>query len=328
MTTHKKSDIALHCNQVRLEPKVTINCGIASLAAYRDYERKSSQLPPSGSLPSGFKCIDRFTGWDKILNLVGYEERFGLILQSIAKPTTYLIAFRGTDSAADAYEDIWADTVAFKPYNQATFPKNVHVADGFNSIYTSKGEGMSLSMQEQLFEKLSNQTPPPEKIIITGHSLGGPLASLFALDIAHSFGSNVKVTNITFASPRVGLQTWKDTYNKKYALEAVTYRIANYQDGIPSLPPELLSYHHIGQPFLVNFYVKDFCTPHYVDRHSLINYFTVIKKAVELNPQVYVGEFQGKPPLHRLMESAVPPSLKVPELGDVLHDLEQQTLTS
>ncbi|MEO1391407.1 MAG: lipase family protein [Cyanobacteria bacterium J06634_5] len=309
--------------QVRLAPTLTIDCARASLAAYRDYERQR-QL----QLPSGYRCIDRFTGWDEVFNSTGRRERFGLILQSILKPSTYLIAFRGTDSFEDAYEDLWIETVPFVPYaRQIAFPSNVSVADGFNSIYTLKGRRMRLSMQEQLFKKISKLTPAPQEIITTGHSLGAPLASLFTLDLAHSCDHNIRLTSITFASPRVGLQSWKETYNKTYNLEPTTYRIANYWDLIPSLPPKILTYRHIGQQFLVSFYVKGawfprHSFPHYGERHSLTNYTTVIEKAVELDPQIYVGDFYNAAH-HRTLESTVPPSVDIPAWAEMLYEAEQ-----
>ena len=323
MSTQRNCNANRHITQVKLDSRLTVNCGMASLAAYQDYEKVKCILPPE------FKCVARFTGFDKFFDRTGEPERFGLILQSTLQPTTYLIAFRGTASLADAYEDIWANTVAFKPYNnQSTFPKDVHIADGFNSIYSSKGENMLLSMQEQLFEKLSNQTRSPQEIIITGHSLGLPLASLFTLDIAASLGKDISIKNITFASPRVGLQTWKDTYNKKYDLESVTYRIANYRDLIPSLPPEILGYHHIGQQFLVSFDVKNACIKHYDARLSLKNYLTVIDKAVKLDPQVYIGDFCDATAKHRTMQSTMPPSTDVPSWVDIIHKAEQTALAS
>lgn len=304
--------------QVRLDPTLTMACAYAALAAYSDYKKPRRQRLP------GYRYVTRFTGWDKVLNGTGRKERFGLIFQSTLNPSTYLIAFRGTDSVEDAYEDLWVDPVPFEPHgNQNTFPDNVLVADGFNSIYRFKGGGMKRSMQAQLFKKLSRLTPAPEEIITTGHSLGGPLASLFTLDVAHSFGNKIRLKSITFASPRVGLQTWKETYNKTYALEPVTYRIANYYDLIPTLPPKAFNYEHIGQQFLLSFFVKGFWYPHYAARHSLANYCTVLDKAVKLDPQVYVGDFYDATMPHRILESTAPPSGEVPAWADILYAAEQ-----
>ncbi len=311
-----------YIEQVSLDPKLTIACAHASLAAYSDYKK-----PRRRQVVPGYRCVGRFTGWDKVSNGTGRKERFGLILQSVLNPSTYLIAFRGTDSYEDAYEDLWIDPVPFEPYGrQNTFPQDVLVADGFNSIYSLKGGNMKRSMQAQLFKKLSRLTPAPEEIITTGHSLGGPLAALFTLDVAHSFGNKIRLKNITFASPRVGLQTWKETYNNTYNLEPSTYRIANYYDLIPSLPPKLFNYHHIGQQFLISFFVKDFWYPHYVARHSLVNYLTVISKAVQLEPQIYIGDFYDATAQHRIMKSTSPPSVDVPSWADIIYEAEQTAL--
>ena len=304
--------------QVELNPHLTTDCITGAIDAYADFSRKP------WNPPRGFELFSRFSGWDRYLVHKGEEERFGLIFQLKRDPGTWLVAFRGTSSNLDKYEDLWANTVDFKPFGPTrTFPKNVAVASGFNSIYTEKGGSMKASMQEQLFRGITTANKKLSRIFITGHSLGGALASLFALDVAAS-RPDITVINTTFASPRVGKSVWQGTYEKKLDLQGVTFRVANYWDFVPSLPPRILGYEHVGQPFLVDFYVKDAILPHPISRHSADNYQVVLRHAVEAKPQVWRGEFPDQTQSKWTMISTTPPSSDVPEWAGILHDFERK----
>ena len=175
--------------RVFLDPTLTTLVGAASLEAYTDYENRNlpHYTPPNlnyGTRP--YKYLKRFTGFDDVLWGTGQEERFGLIYQWSARSDYYLIAFRGTSSPYDMVLDLEsAVTAEFKPYrNPGNFPSPVYVGDGFNKIYSTKNQSMPASMQRQLFNDIANLSTPPSHIIITGHSLGCALGSLFALDMS------------------------------------------------------------------------------------------------------------------------------------------------
>lgn len=313
--------------QVHVDPTLTLASATGAISAYADFEEKPIDIP------SGYQYVDRFTGCAKILLEAGQEEpsglykypeeRFGLIFRSTVETGTYLVAFRGTDSIWDIIKDLYFKTVPFKPYNAPKFPKNVMVATGFNGIYADKCGSMAASMRAQLFTKLEKLDPAPKKVFVTGHSLGGALASLFTLDVAAS-RRDLQVFSTTFASPRVGTKKWQSTYNKKFDLETVTFRIANHWDYVPSLPPELyLGYEHIGQQFLAAFYVENAWWRYLTSRHSMLNHQTVLSHAVYLpDPQVWEGKFKdavtGFP-----MISECPPSTVVPPWADIVRQEEE-----
>ena len=70
-------------------------------------------------------------------------------------------------------------------------------------------------------------------LTICGHSLGGALATLLALDIGANtkFGRDLRA--YTYASPRTGDPSFVDTYNQ---VVPHTIRIANRLDLVPKLP--------------------------------------------------------------------------------------------
>lgn len=77
------------------------------------------------------------------------------------------------------------------------------------------------------------------KLIVTGHSLGGALAILCTADLKTSIGT-VDYT-YTYGQPRVGNQAFVDWYQ---ATNPNTFRLIDYADIVPHLPPSNLGFLH------------------------------------------------------------------------------------
>lgn len=271
----------------------------ASAEAYTDFAHTNDpkyQVPDLTVDNITFKYLQRFTGFDDVAWGTGKEERYALLYQAKNQVNTYIIAFRGTSSVWDAIIDLEsATTTPFKPYkNSGIFPSNVHVGEGFNDVYATKNNQMSASLQTQIFTALQDLPDTPTEIFITGHSLGGALASLFTLDLAVSV-PDIGITSITFASPKVGAHVWQTTYDQTYKLLEKTIRVCNNYDWVPRLPP--LDFYAIGQEFPASFTVAK----HHIEiqdvvlaRHALTNYTWVISRAVNATPQVWTGTFKDQ----------------------------------
>lgn len=187
------------------------------------------------------------------------------------------------------------------------------VADGFYSVYATKGGGMPGAMREQVFSFLGEASPTPTRLVITGHSLGAALANLFTLDAVASLPT-VKTVSTTIASPRTGKAAFEKAYDQTYGLKNSTFRIANHYDFVPSLPPNtVLGYEHVGQRFLVAFYEKGAWIPHVLARHSLLNYQDVINHALQLTPQMWAGEFPDHVASSHATMKSVDPDLSAPD---------------
>ncbi|HEY1663765.1 MAG TPA: lipase family protein [Verrucomicrobiae bacterium] len=89
----------------------------------------------------------------------------------------------------------------------------------------------------------------PKPLLITGHSLGGALASLAAYFLQQR-GHQIRAV-YTFASPRVGNGSFRDSYNRQGAggndLARRSFRVAAAGDLVPLLPGLLDGYRHVGQ---------------------------------------------------------------------------------
>lgn len=175
------------------------------LQTYRQWETNGSfMIPANYSLVGAFKaCV--------IIEL----EWFGFIIEN---DTSIIVAFRGTKSDLDWLADFKIDQELF-PYGMNS--GSVH--SGFLSIYQSCREELLTIIKEKAKTK---------KIFITGHSLGGSLATLLGYELAISDICNPNI--YTFGAPKVGNKAFKERYDKSVRQSV---RFANIYDVVPLSPP-------------------------------------------------------------------------------------------
>lgn len=124
-----------------------------------------------------------------------------------------VLAFRGTE--ADRMGDIKADIKAM----QTTCPTGGRMHLGFKEQYDDA--------EFLIKEVLNDQNVINKPLFITGHSLGGAVATVAAKRLT----ANHKISACyTFGSPRVGTEEWISQF--KFPI----YRIVNSADPVPSIP--------------------------------------------------------------------------------------------
>jgi predicted lipase len=132
---------------------------------------------------------------------------------------------------------------------------------GFTTAY--------FSVRDQIHDYIKNHSV--SSVIATGHSLGGALATLCAVDIQYNFSDKVTALEAyTYGSPKVGNDGFRDSYNRRVPN---TYRFVHGMDIVPELPRWWQgSYRHvekeyrIGQRFSLNFLSARF-KDHAIDRY-------------------------------------------------------------
>lgn len=142
-----------------------------------------------------------------------------------------LIGFRGTISGIKQ----WASNLDVKYTKWYNGNGKVHSGfyDRFNEIKTPT----------ITFLKKAQEELPNGDLIISGHSMGGAVATLFA--------SYLKELNIhprfvyTYGSPRVGDKTFAKYVNNQFGDHLI--RVMNDWDMITDLPPLAFGYRHIGK---------------------------------------------------------------------------------
>ena len=161
----------------------------------------------------------------------------GLVLQAAAAGDV-VIAVRGTEGIQE-----WVHDAEFLLVTCPFLAGAGHTEDGFTAVYMS----MTTSLDPKcprVTQALAglNFPRPVTSLTISGHSLGGALATLLALDVA----ANTAFKNpavYTYASPRTGGPQFAATYNQ---VVPNTNRIAGRLDLVPKLPLPPLYEHVLG----------------------------------------------------------------------------------
>ncbi|KAL0349073.1 UNVERIFIED_CONTAM: Lipase [Sesamum angustifolium] len=162
-----------------------------------------------------------------------------------------VIAFRGTEQSRwkDLRTDLMLVPAGLNPERiGGDFKQEVQVHSGFLSAYDSvRTRLISLIKQAIGHRGDSSDLLPKWHIYVTGHSLGGALATLLALELSSSLLAKhgaISVTMYNFGSPRVGNRRFAEVYNEKVK---DSWRVVNHRDIIPTVP-RLMGYCHVAQP--------------------------------------------------------------------------------
>ena len=198
----------------------------------------------------------------------------GYILKS---SVNNIIVFRGTQEPEEWIANLNAKQIDYQNDN----PQAGKVHQGFSELYFS---GLEEKVQIEL-TKLNPDLP----CYVTGHSLGGAMAVLAALNIALNFSEfKTQIQMYNYAPPRVGNPTFAKFYSD---LVPNSYRVVNQTDSTWLLPPtqiDNLVYIHVGQQWSFINQTEDL-NPN----HQLAAYQDAIDNNVEISkPIIAPGIFQ------------------------------------
>ncbi|KAL6709011.1 hypothetical protein ACN47E_002138 [Coniothyrium glycines] len=87
---------------------------------------------------------------------------------------------------------------------------------------------------------------PNYKVVATGHSLGGALASL-AAGVLRTQGITVDL--YTYGAPKIGLEGVSQALSS--TSRGQSFRVTHKSDPVPKLPPALLGYRHISPEYYI-----------------------------------------------------------------------------
>jgi lipase (class 3) len=244
--------------------------------------------PEPAGIPEGWELGAWIHMSDFIFNLKD-PEFYGIVCRKINDPDSRVIAIRGTEGAIE-----WIDDAAALPTPFRQVPTAGRVATGFDRIYTTMKvvkrrlaedhaamaaaapgapvaqETFAGSFADQLDQlaisrelmrgkrKSLAEARPLRPTVVTGHSLGAALATLFVMENASKKKFEI-TTSCTFASPRVGTLEFARAFDQ---LPLVSWRIVNTLDVVPKLPPHiplLLEYDHVDTacPFTSSKFAKN-----------------------------------------------------------------------
>ncbi|MEO0852711.1 MAG: lipase family protein [Cyanobacteria bacterium J06648_11] len=109
------------------------------------------------------------------------------------------------------------------PYGESS-SSNSKMHGGFVNAY--------FSVREQIHQLVRDRDL--DRITTTGHSLGGALATLCAVDLQYNFSEKVtQIEAYTYGSPRVGNEGFRSSFNQRVPN---SYRFVHGMDIVPALP--------------------------------------------------------------------------------------------
>jgi hypothetical protein len=184
-----------------------------------------------------------------------------------------VIAIRGTEGILE-----WIHDAEFLLVPCPFLASAGNTEDGFTAMYNSLATDIapgSPSVANALATLPFKQ--PVSSLVICGHSLGGALATLLALDVT----ANLKFQTpsvYTYASPRTGDPLFAATYNQ---IVTNSSRVANRVDLVPKLPFAPI-YEHVNEAYELNpvqflpLPPKILVNPTLVCEHSLDTYLYLL----------------------------------------------------
>lgn len=186
---------------------------------------------PPTTIPQGFDSLTYLHAPNPFVK--GVNSFFGTVFHSKSLQTT-MVVFSGTMSIPDWVDDFSykQDKVSLIQFYQNLIPLPVQtpgsgtttfgVHEGFFSILKA--------ISKPLFDEIQTTNYP--NLIISGHSLGGALATMYGMQAALLY-PNKNIIHYTFAAPKSGDNLYAHNFN---LLVPQSHRFANLSDIVPSVP--------------------------------------------------------------------------------------------
>jgi hypothetical protein len=145
-----------------------------------------------------------------------------------------LICIRGTQTPRE-----WLANFTAVPNTFSEAPEFGLVHLGFERMSRS----VRLSIQQLL-----GGVPFETRITVLGHSLGGAMATLTAVDLMRNFGRS-RIDVCTVGGPRVGKFIFRRRFNREIP---ECFRVTNQFDVVPHVPSLITGWNHVGEEIEVD----------------------------------------------------------------------------
>ncbi|MDP4262863.1 MAG: lipase family protein [Bacteroidota bacterium] len=177
-------------------------------------------------------------GWKVIWNPLPVGGNYAFVATD---STTYVLAVRGSliSFTEDAfynwiYHDLNVMTQDAWPYSNV---EKARISQGSYIGWQNLEKMRDRVSGKSLWAFLSEKVVGPNPLILTGHSLGGNLATVYASYLWSKFDKSGHPKNninvITFAAPAPGNKSFADDFNTKFPS---SLRIENRNDIVPKFP--------------------------------------------------------------------------------------------
>jgi hypothetical protein len=233
------------------------------------------------------KNIKEYAPYGKVIEFISDEDTDLQVAITISEKMKRIsIVFRGSESKADWYYDlqIFKRQLHDDVYVHKGFWNQLHINDNYEKI------------KKKVDELLAIEENKDFEIIITGHSLGAALSTLFGYEYSREIPQ--KVTVVSFASPRVGDGGWRNAFD---AQENLThYRVSNNRDVVTAAP--MFWYKHVG----INIHLSESKSEIFKNysynnwwKYSLFNCFSISDHDIDL----YYQNLKKNPWLEEILDN-------------------------
>nr|GAT56913.1 predicted protein [Mycena chlorophos] len=151
-----------------------------------------------------------------------------------------VVALRGSASITDALLDASVILVPFITPG-VTPPPGTRVHAGFLAAWDTVAAQITATLAAQ------RRLHPGHHLVTVGHSLGGALATLAAVSLLQLFPASPildQTRTYSFGAPRTGNKVFAEWVNSELGSRA--FRVVHTNDGVPTMIPTSLGYHHHG----------------------------------------------------------------------------------
>lgn len=277
-------------------------------AAYAMYAANNEDLRPAAKeIPAGWELSAWIQMSDFFLQIT-QPKFYGIVAHETANPDNRIVAIRGTEGIVEWLDD--AASILMVPFKQV--PSAGRVAYGFDKIYSSMKvvpvpravPGIAAAAEPEFTGSFGDQLEQlalhreaergeihamaegrarrDRPTVVTGHSLGSALATLFVLENSVKGKFDISLIS-TLASPKVGNAEFKHVFG---SLPIVSWRIANKPDLVPKLPPTIpfvLDYEHVDVGY--SFDSSTFAKKNLSCYHSVDTYLHWLDGSIPVAPE-------------------------------------------
>lgn len=139
---------------------------------------------------------------------------------------------------------------------------------GFVNAYMSVQRNVHRYVQSML----------PANLTFVGHSLGGALATLGAIDFQLTYQGRYAIDIYTFGSPKVGNPAFRDLFNEHVPNH---YRFVHGLDIVPELPRFWQGYYHVNQLYRLGSRLTLQFFSRRVSDHYMTSYIAALQSMID-----------------------------------------------
>ncbi|ORZ30584.1 Alpha/Beta hydrolase protein [Catenaria anguillulae PL171] len=189
------------------------------------------------TLSCGPKCSSPIANTAKVERILEGESTFGFVAVRRSN-REIVVSFRGTSNEQNEADNMDLSLTPW-PFAAPSNARSMQVHRGFTRVYGAVRDQTLAAVRDL------TRANPGHRVVFTGHSLGGALATMAAVDVvASSILQARQMGLVTFGAPRVGDRAFAQ-FTSGAGFRCIE-RVVNANDFIAHIPARAAGYQHIS----------------------------------------------------------------------------------